>query len=242
MKRICLVCFLFLLCAISPAWARGTNGLRGDHVAWARLRTPSLHWRRHAEGDSTLMQFIRDNTSLNLDPAWFEANAESLTEMCAFPLLFSQGIHEVHGYSSQTNIAEYVRRGGFLLIDACIDDGITPDPDVFLAQQIEMIGRILPEARVVALPPDHELYRCYFQIPFGRPPQTHTSYYRIVDHRWAKHGLYAIMIGARTAGIITLSGLQCGWARVGNPPEPGQDVACMKMLVNIYVYAMLQGG
>jgi hypothetical protein len=46
------------------------------------------------------------------------------------------------------------------------------------------------------------------------------------------------MIGSRMAGLISLSGLQCGWDRMIAPP--GHDVACMRMLVNIYIYAMLQ--
>ena len=47
------------------------------------------------------------------------------------------------------------------------------------------------------------------------------------------------MIGTRMAGLISLSGLQCGWDHMVAPP--GNDVACMRMLVNIYIYAMTQG-
>ena len=53
-------------------------------------------------------------------------------------------------------------------------------------------------------------------------------------------GYTAIKIGSRLAGIISLSGLQCGWDGMIAPP--GHDVACMKMLVNIYVYAMCKVG
>jgi hypothetical protein len=42
------------------------------------------------------------------------------------------------------------------------------------------------------------------------------------------------------AGVITLSGLQCGWS--GQAAPPGHDVLCMRMMVNIYVFAMMQGG
>ncbi|MEO7297535.1 MAG: DUF4159 domain-containing protein [Verrucomicrobiota bacterium] len=217
------------------------DDLRGDRVGWARLKTPSEWWKRHAEADPVLMKFLRANTSLNLDLKWNEADVENLHDMNCYPFLFSQGVETVASAKGRTNVAEYIRRGGFLLIDACIDDSVTPDPDVFFARQIQWLAESLPEARVLPLPSDHLIYRCYFQISEGKPPHTHTSWSQRDDPRWTKHGLYEIKIGSRTAGVITLSGLQCGWARVGSPPALNHDIACMKMLVNIYIFAMLHG-
>jgi hypothetical protein len=59
------------------------------------------------------------------------------------------------------------------------------------------------------------------------------------DPDWAKFGLRGVMIGNRMAGIISMSGLQCGWAGMIQPP--GYGVKCMRMLVNIYIWAMMQG-
>ena len=87
-------------------------------------------------------------------------------------------------------------------------------------------------------PSTHQVYGCYFQIPGGRPPHTFSS--NIYDPAFAKHGLYGVEIGSRMVGIISLSGLQCGWDGMIAPP--GHVAACMRMLVNIYVYAMLQNG
>jgi hypothetical protein len=83
----------------------------------------------------------------------------------------------------------------------------------------------------------HEIYRCFFPIE-GGPPHTYDQ--NVFDAERHKHGLYAIRIGERTAGIITLSGLQCGWS--GQAAPPGHNVLCMRMMVNIYVFAMMQGG
>lgn len=233
--------FAFLLVTLwmLGAFARGQdlNQLRGERVGWARLKTPSQHWMRHATGDPVLMQFLRENSSLNIDPKWYVADSEHLSEMCAYPLLFSQGVHMVSSATGRANIAEYMRRGGFLLIDACINKNITPDPDRFLAQQTAFLADVLPQARVLPLPPDHYIYHCYFQFPEGKPPHTYCD--NVYDARWARHGLYGIWLGSRMAGLISLSGLQCGWDKMVAPP--GHDVVCMKMLVNIYVYAMLQG-
>lgn len=229
--------FLCLLLATAILRGQSANDLRGERVGWARLKTDSPAWFRHATGDPVLMSFLREQTSLNIDPTWYAANVENLLEMCKYPLLFSQGIHVVQSATGRTNLAEYIRRGGFLLIDACINAQITPDPDVFLSQQTQLLSAILPEARVMLLPRNHDVYRAYFTIPDGQPP--HTYFKNIFDERWHKHGLYGIFVGKRMAGLISLSGLQCGWDRMIAPP--GHDVACMKMLVNIYVYAMLQG-
>lgn len=236
-SRLALLPFVLLL--LSPCLVSGQDpeALRPEAVGWARLKTPSEYWRRHSDGDPTLMQFLRENTTLNIDPTWYVADVENLPQMCAYPLLFSQGIHMLNTPTSKANLGEYMRRGGFLLIDSCINTNITPDPDEFMRRQIAMLAEILPEARVEELPPNHDVYNCFFQFPEGRPP--HMFMANVYDPDWAKFGLSGVMIGNRMAGIISMSGLQCGWARMMQPP--GYDITCMKMLVNIYIWAMMQG-
>jgi len=231
---------LILLCVLaSPGFtsAQDVEALRPEAVGWARLKTPSDYWRRHADADPWLMEFLRENTTLNIDPTWYVADVENLQQMCAYPMLFSQGIAMLDTPTSKSNLAEYMRRGGFLLIDSCINSGVTPDPDEFYRGQVAMLREILPEARVVELPPDHDVYKCFFQFPDGKPP--HTFMDGIYDPNWEKYGLSGIMIGNRMAGIISLSGLQCGWAGMIAPE--GHDIDCMRMMVNIYIWAMMQG-
>lgn len=225
------------------AWGGDFEKLRGDRVGWARLKTPSPHWKRHAGSDPVLMKFFRDETTLNIDPVWYAADANNLAELCQYPFLFSQGVGMVTDPASRNQLAEYLRRGGFLLIDACHDAKVTPDVDEFLRQQNEFFSATLPEARVEPLPTTHNIFRCRFEIPDGRPP--HTFHGNIYDANKARHGLYGLMIGARMVGVISVCGWQCGWDHVTehpSPSPPGTDLACMKMLVNVYIYAMTQGG
>ena len=207
----------------------GSGDLRGDRVGWARLKTTSPAWMRHADGDPTLMRFLREQTTLNIDPKWYVADVQNLEQMCKYPLMFSQGVHVVQDTPGRANVAEYIRRGGFLLVDACCNREYTPSEDLFLQQHKDFFAAALPEARIVPLPTDHEIYRCYFQIPNGHPP--YTFFNAVYDAQKSRLGLYGIMIGQRMAGLISLSGLQCGWDKMIAPP--GHDVACMKMLVNI---------
>jgi len=231
----------FVVCGRLGAKAADDNRVMGGNVGWARLKTASPYWKRHAGADPTLTQFFRDETTLNIDLIWHQADVNNLDELCQYPFLFSQGVGVVTEPAGEHNLAEYIRRGGFVLVDACHDIHVTPDFDQFLSNQIEFYSAALPEAKIVTLPATHEVYRCYFPIPDGRPP--HTFMGNIYDPRKARHGLYGVMIGARMAGIISLCGWQCGWDHVTehpSPSAPGTDVACMRMVVNIYLYAIIQ--
>jgi hypothetical protein len=221
------------LVGASCANAEDLNSLRGERVGWARLKTSSPYWKGHAVADPRLMKFFREQTTLNIDPTWYEADVENLDELSAYPLVFSQGIQTVTSDRATHNLSEYVRRGGFLLIDACINPSFRGNPDRFISDQIGALRRILPEARVVLLPKNHDIYTCLFKFTDGPP---HTEDFE----GWGDHGLYGVYIGSRMVGVISTSGLQCGWA--GMKQVAGHDVRCMRMLVNIYVYAMLQGG
>ncbi len=227
---------LVFLPSVCSASVKETDKLRGDRVGWARLRTPSAWWDRHAQGDPIPMKFLRENTTLNIDSAWRAASAEQLDTLTEFPFLFTQEIDSIQSESGRASLAEYLRRGGFVLLDTCINASINPNPDACLQRQIATFTAILPEAKVFPLPATHAIYHCHFQFPEGRPP--HTFHENIFDARWNQHGLYGVQTGQRLAGVITLSGLQCGWARERVPPGHGD--LCMRMLVNIYVYAMLQ--
>lgn len=229
--------------ALAPGLAFGSalDRLRGDRVGWVRLKTPSPNWRRHGAADPMLTRFFQDQTTLNIDSTWYVADADNMDELCKYPFLFSQGVGVITGQTGRSNIAEYIRRGGFVLVDACHDSHVTPDFDEFLRQQFEFYSIALPEAKIVALPPTHDVYRCHFQMPDPRPP--HTFMAGVYDAKKEAHGLYGVMIGSRMAGLIGVCGWQCGWDHVEYPgvQPAGTDVLCMQMVVNIYIYAMTQG-
>ncbi|MEO7934529.1 MAG: DUF4159 domain-containing protein [Chthoniobacterales bacterium] len=222
---------LVLLTVFTSGRAADMDQLRGDSVGWARLKTSSPHWMRHSTGDPLLMRFFRENTTLNIAPNWETADVENLEEMCAYPFLFTQGIHTVRSATAQHNIGEYIRRGGFLLIDACINHDVTPSVDGFYDDQVRALAVILPEAHVVSLPNNHPIYDAFFHIP-GGPPHTNVTY------EWVRRGLYGIEWNSRLVGVISFSGLQCGWDGMEETRTSRRD--SMRMLVNIYVYAMLR--
>lgn len=212
--------------------AAGPDEPRGGRVGWARLITPNAAWRRHAESDGILSRFIRTQTSLNIDVTWYSADPARIDQLCRYPLIFTNNLTDIQNPEHLANVAEYLRRGGFLFVDACINSSVTRDPDRFLQRHVETFTRLFPKAEVRPLPADHEIYRRYFPMS-ETPPHSYMG--SVYDPKWHRHGLYGVFEGERMIALVSLSGLQCGWAGQQHPDNGPQ---CMKMAVNIYVYAM----
>lgn len=221
---------VLLVCGVVSS--RAADEPRGGRVGWARIITSSKEWDRHAGSDPMLTKFIRQQTSLNIDPTWYSANPASVDELCKYPLLYTNNLTDVTDPAHRKNLQEYLQRGGFILVDACINPGVTPDPDVFLEQHTALMKILAPGAEVWRLPNDHDVYRQYFPMKDTPPRQFMND---VFDKRWAKHGLYGAFQGGRMISIITLSGLQCSWS---SHPERAHAKECMKMIVNIYVHTM----
>lgn len=205
----------------------------GGKVEWARLKTDGPYWDRHARSDPRLLRFIRTSAALNIDPVWHTADVDNFQQMIAYPFIFSDGLHRVTDLQGLQNLREYFKRGGFIFIDSCINTDINPDPDIFLRLQEATLQRILPDSHVERLPDNHEIYRDCFDMKDGLP---HTYMNNIYNPAWAKHGLYAVYSGNHLVSLISLSGLQCGWDSMN--PDPEHVTNCMKMMVNIYFYAI----
>lgn len=200
----------------------------GGKVEWARLKTSSPAWARHAKSDSTLLQYIRTSTTLNIDPIWRSADVDELPQLCAYPFLFSDGVSCVDTRGRQ-NLHEYIQRGGFLFIDACIAPQVNPRQDIYLEEELAAMRDILPDLRLETIPPNHEIFHNCFDMADGLP---HTRW----TDGWPAVGLTAIYSQNRLVSIISLSGLQCGWD--GILDSQVHSANCMKMMINIYTYAI----
>jgi hypothetical protein len=207
---------------------------RGGRVGWARLVSDDPEWERHTRSDNNLSDYIKTRTSLNLDPVWHTATPARLDDLALYPLIFSTGLATIRDAARRQNLGEYIGRGGFLLVDSCINRDVTPNPDVFLADNAAFFQAVIPGCTIKPLAADHEIYRCFFTLK-EIPP--HTYHDAIFDPRWFKHPLYGVFSSSgRLCSVISLSGLQCGWDRMIAPE--GHTEQCMQMVVNVYVYAM----
>ena len=234
-RWIALAAIGWIFAAVPSFAAERPPGVHlGGRVGWARLVTPSAYWKRHAEYDRYLSDFIRQQIGLNMDPEWQSANPADLKQLCAYPVLFTNKLTDVVDRNQLANLQEYLRRGGFLIVDSCINRNVTRDPDEFLATHSALIHSLLPNATIRTLATSHPIYGVYFTMK-DTPP--HSFMDSVYDPKWARHGLYGVFEGERMVMLLSLSGLQCGWAHTQTGPR-GIDVESMRMLVNIYVYAM----
>jgi hypothetical protein len=212
------------LCAAEP----GDRSLVGK-VEWARLKTGSPYWNRHSERDVQVLRLMRNETSLEISDTWHSARADSLDELCAHPFIFAESVAPLSD-PEVDKVAEYLRRGGFMLIDACVASSINPNAQKFLEAQIKTLSGKLPGLRVETLKPNHEVFSIYFKMTKS-PPQTRSG----TNPSWANGStepLRGIFLGERMIGVISLSGFQCGFGQNPNPPE------VIRMVTNIYIYAM----
>lgn len=203
---------------------------RGAPVAWARLRV-GLEWNRHAEGDPYMLSFFRNNMRVNIAPEVYSADPGDLDAMCRYPFLFAESVAALNP-AQRANLAEYVRRGGFLCLDACEDHNVNPSVPAYLQAQVLVLRAALPELRFEVLPPSHEIFGNMFQMT-AFPPTPRGGAFRPTDGNHLP--MTALVLDGRIVGVISLGGMQC--ARTGHN-GPLQGVACTQMMANIYVYAL----
>lgn len=197
---------------------------RGGKVEWARLVNGSPYWNRHAEADMRVIWMMQKHTSLDMAPRWQRASARSIEEMSRFPFLYTDTLAFLKP-DETANLAEYLRRGGFILIDACRNKTINPDIQLFLRHQVDQLAAQFPNLRVGRLTEEHEVFSIYFRMRVFPP-------FRESD---GQEPLYALFDGGRIFGVISLNGWQCAWA---GHHTWGHAMECMEMVTNIYIYAM----
>jgi Domain of unknown function (DUF4159) len=198
--------------------------LRGAKVEWARLRTEGLYWNRHAADDAPMLKFMEDKVGFAPGRVWSAADARDLEQLCTYPFLFAESIAPL-APDERHNLGEYLKRGGFIFIDACINAAVNPDLGHFLADQTTVLRAELPDLQIRELTPQDGIYSDYFQVDRA-PPSGDPGYVA---------PLRALISGGRTVGILSISGIQCGIAGFG---ERTARLDCEEMAANIYIYAM----
>ena len=220
--------------AITLGAARSKTGeqLRAEPVDWARLITPNQDWNVHADRDPGLAQFIRENTSLDIHRSPQSADPANLDDLCRHPFIYAKDLRWVSDASQLANLGEYLRRGGFLCVDACATEAVNPDMEIYLRANSAIFKQIFPKADIRKLPPTHGIYHCYFNLSRA---DVYTSDMGN-QARCANYGLYGVFVDHRMVAVISMYGLECGW-----PQTPLRTSGCMKFILNIYVYAMTAG-
>jgi hypothetical protein len=218
--------------AASALFARGAAAAaegtpRGGRVAWGRLITENSSWSVHEGNDPLLAQFIRDRTSLNIDPNCYPTDPAKLDELCRYPFIFTNNLANVTDPRRLANLREYLRRGGFIYIDRCVNLAFSLPQETFYARHLALFARFLPESEIHELPDNHEIFACYFGLDAAERTELHRHRVEVHNH------LYGVFVEGRMVALLSLGNLQCGW-----PNSSLKQQAAMKEIANIYVYAM----
>lgn len=214
--------------ALSGAWLQGADGdPRGGRVGWGRLITASSSWTVHEGNDPLLAEFIRHQTSLNIDPRCYPVDPAKLDELCKYPFIFTNNLTNVSDPRHLANLREYLSRGGFIYIDRCVNLSFSLPQETFYERHVALFARFLPGSEIRELPDRHEIFSCYF----GLKPAERDELRR---HRGEVHNtIYGIYLEGRMVALLSLANFQCGWPNAALKKE-----AAMKEIANIYVYAM----
>lgn len=193
----------------------------GGTVAWARLKTQDPGWQRNIKADLQLLAFMRRYTSLDIDPKPEVADPDDLDELCAFPFIFAEGLGPLTA-QQRRNLTEYLRRGGFLLVDTP-SDRPAAETAAFVARQLAALRSGFPAARDEVLPRDDVVNALFFRL--GPPPSAGT----------ALHGIYD---GSRLLAIVSVSPFQ-GVERTRDSHPLSTFFWTQKLMTNLYVYALV---
>ena len=232
LNKLLLVAATIAWLTISPSAVRASDSdlpvSRGGRVGWARLVTDSSTWTVHNQNDPLLAAFIRTETSLNIDPTCYPVDPLALENLCAYPFIFTNNVANVRNPASLANLREYLRRGGFIYADRCVNPSFCPDQELYYQLHVNFFTRLLPGAVIQVLPDSHEIYRCYFTL---------NSRDRVGDASVGHSRIYGVFYGGRMVALFSNENLQCGW-----PNSSKYKYFGMRMIANIYVYAMTRPG
>jgi len=225
-----------LTLAVGLLWSRRLFGQTapppGSKTGWARLITPSPYWNLHGEQDQPIADFIRRETHLNLDSTSYTVDPSNLDELAAYPFIFTNDLVAVKDAHQQANLQEYLRRGGFIYIDGCLDHRANRSFTKFMSDHAALFAQLLPGSDIRRLTPNHPIFQAYSPIQESNlsPVQVAPD-----DLRWkgAPQALYGVYQKNRMVSLISLDHLQCEWLT-----KPDKVPFCLRQIANIYVYAM----
>jgi len=200
-------------------------------------------WNTSPRAMANLADYLETYTDINVDiQQRFTMDSKDLIRM-KVPLIFITGHYQVeYNQAEARNLGEYLRAGGFLLVD----DSFFLKGGPFDTSARALIKDALGEDAVFEiLPSDHWLYHCYFDFdgpPAGddiaRGPYPGRGVQTIYEY------LEAIFLNGRMVVLFSNKSLNNAWNgdwRV-NPSGPINDTRQMQFGVNILVFTLTQPG
>jgi hypothetical protein len=200
-----------------------------SEFVFATAQYESGDWDSAPLVPANVIDSVARYTSIDVAPTGVIVSLSS-RDVFRYPLLYLTGHLPVRFTSSErTNVAEFVRRGGFLFVD----DHNHDIDGAFHKTATEEIKQVI--GPLVEVPNDHPLYRAFFQFSEG-PPTTSHELNGWGDNLVHKH-LYGVIRGGRIAVLYSNKDYSSEW---GYHPDNKRFLAVdnTKFAVNIVVYAL----
>lgn len=180
-------------------------------------------WYNDPSSEVNLLKFIRENTTMSVDPVYEYVDIAS-DNIFLYPVLFMTGHGTVNFTPSDVRrLRAYLENGGFLYIDD--DYGM----DVSIRKELK---KVFPEQDLVELPFSHPIYSAHFSFPSGLP--------KIHEHDAKPPQGFGLFYEGRLCVFYTYeTNPSDGWADPdvhSNPPD--RRDAALRMGTNIIVYAL----
>ncbi len=210
---------LVVLLAVCPA-----AGGRGAGVTIGRLKyRGGGDWYANPTSLPNLLTALRDRTAIDVADRPVTVAPDD-DELLVCPIVHMTGHGRVAFSDAEAKaLREYLTRGGFLWAD----DNYGMDRSFR-----EGIGKVLPEASLIELPFDHEIYHSFSDCPYGLP--------QIHEHDGGPPHGYGIFHKGRLVVFYSFNtdvgdGMEDPEVH-HDPPEKRE--AALRMGVNIVVYAL----
>lgn len=193
-------------------------------VKLARLKySGGGDWYNDPSAEINLLRYVRDHTSMNVDPVYEFVDLGS-DNIFLYPMLFMTGHGTVSFTDSEARrLRAYLENGGFLYIDD--DYGM----DASIRKELQ---KVLPGQELVELPFDHPIYHSHFDFPNGLP--------KIHEHDAKPPQGFGLFSGGRLCVFYTYeSNPSDGWADPdvhSDPPDKRE--AALRIGTNIVVYVL----
>lgn len=205
----------------------GTFGLlpaQQSAVKLARVKySGGGDWYNDPSGEVNLLKFIRQNTTITVDPVYEFVELGS-DNIFLYPILFLTGHGNVNFTEGEVKrLRAYLQNGGFLYIDD--DYGL----DAAIRREMK---KVFPDQQFAELPFNHPIYSAHYKFPNGLP--------KIHEHDMKTPQGFGLFSGGRLCVFYTYeTNPSDGWADpdVHNDPPDKRD-ASLKIGTNIVVYAL----
>jgi hypothetical protein len=188
-------------------------------------------WDAGRPGDENLLAWLRLATNLKIsNKLWSErvVAIHDAAKIYTLPFVFmtGEGDFQMHPDESRT-FGEYFKRGGFLYADDCV---LEPNGDFFYTAFLREIQKAIPGDKMKPVPPDHEIYHCFYDIPGGKSPYVQGN---------ASLPDMGLFLENRLVCFLTAGDVHCGWW--AGPPDTyfrREHEPALRMGTNIVLYAL----